>query len=108
MLLIGDSHNSKITHRFQQLYKESLLKFTPFPTLVSLVRWGMFDYTRDDLYAQELILKFVDKHRPQRVMLTKHWLQVWCDDLDKPLNVPAKCDMKRTDDQLSKLTHFIK
>ena len=65
LFLVGDSHTMKISHRFQQLYKESLLKFVPFPTIVSLVKWGLLDLNSDDEYVRRKIIGWVEKHRPR-------------------------------------------
>jgi hypothetical protein len=63
--------------------------------------------TKEDEEARKLILQFVDKHRPKRVLITRHWLLDWCLDLDKEFDVPANCDMKRLDEHLGMIVNFI-
>jgi hypothetical protein len=67
----------------------------------------MFDITKEDEEARELMLQFVDKNRPERVLITRHWLLGWCWDLEKEFNVPADCNMKRLEEHLAMIVNFI-
>ena len=63
--------------------------------------------TKEDDEALELMLQFVDQHRPERVLITRHWLSRWCWDLEKDFDVPANCDMKRLEEYLAIIVNFI-
>ena len=59
VFLVGDSHTMKLSYRFQQLFRESRIKYKEFPTVVALVRFGMIGNFDDDQYTRKVILHFV-------------------------------------------------